>query len=548
MKFIDYEKKIRDSHPLLVESYVRQYGEKWRKHIEDVLDNIKYCLYATPLSIREYVFKKKDEDFAKAVLATYEELGIDDTKTKVGNLALEDDVNEIDVINKSLFDFEYPNIFLFEDCYDEDWKIIEQRMQVFENLKLKDKDMSEKEFIASGEYDKALTILKNIYEIFAKNNMKYHDHSDDELISYSFELEEKMKNIGKELERDFFRQIMDLLDEDDKKIVIDENRDIRDLKSYWLYCSHEDDSLVTQFLDSGLIDYFSDEYNELLADDDYMYKDDILRQRVAYFQEKGIKLSMSDVADLENNELVRNLLPDQDVINRIVELREKYYELYLKKIVKLCLINDFAEEDLTIDDIQDILEDESLGMRSFDEKSQKFSIFLSIFNDMFNSIDVTIDHELRHAIETSIKRQEDRIIEKVGSSLLITEYVDGEAVDQYSMFLALNERMTEALSMEATDNRWKRGQFILSDSLAPKLVGYLRSYEVDNVNIILNPFRSQLLEARISPNFDDVEAIIPRELLWEIDNCIDSNHPSAIASLKKISEYLAKNEKMKVKK
>ena len=68
MKFLDYEKIIREHYPMLIESYVRQYGETYRKRITEVLDRAKYCIFVTPSNIKEYVERKSSEDYMKAIL------------------------------------------------------------------------------------------------------------------------------------------------------------------------------------------------------------------------------------------------------------------------------------------------------------------------------------------------------------------------------------------------------------------------------------------------------------------------------------------------
>ena len=67
MEFLDYEKVIRDHYPMLIESYVRQYGENYRKRITEVLERAKYCIFVTPSNIKEYVDRKSNEDYMKAL-------------------------------------------------------------------------------------------------------------------------------------------------------------------------------------------------------------------------------------------------------------------------------------------------------------------------------------------------------------------------------------------------------------------------------------------------------------------------------------------------
>ena len=83
MEFLDYEKIIRDNYPIMIESYVKQYGEEYREHITSVLNRAKYCIFESPLTISEYVKRKINEDFMKAILDSYVCLGIDISNIKI---------------------------------------------------------------------------------------------------------------------------------------------------------------------------------------------------------------------------------------------------------------------------------------------------------------------------------------------------------------------------------------------------------------------------------------------------------------------------------
>jgi len=121
MMFLDYEKVIRENYPILIESYVKQYGEEYREYIVSVLENVKYCFFVTPDGIFDYVERKTKEDYIKAILDSFVEVGIDISGIRIYEKYLEFEDNNIGDFSLALFpdlknlkDIKEKGIFAFD--------------------------------------------------------------------------------------------------------------------------------------------------------------------------------------------------------------------------------------------------------------------------------------------------------------------------------------------------------------------------------------------------------------------------------------------------
>lgn len=560
MKFLDYEKVIRGSYPMLIESYVKQYGEEYRERITNVLERLKYCIFVTPSNIKEYVERKSSEDYMKAILDSYLQLGIDISELEIDEEGLVFHDNKVGELTMALFpdltsleNFKKRGIFAFRDEYDDldvDDPMTIERMVLLEKLNKKSKDISYQDYYNSYKYKADCLFCKQLLKVI-EINLRNRVEEYDDLLSYADDIDKSVLEIGRELELDFLISIKEYLSKHDQLLLESCNFKLDDLDSYGLYFDLDlvcDDYCFSD----GPIDYFLDTYTEDLLDSEVSQteKDMIVKMRFKYLEKMGFDISKLKSEELfcdwyEISELVP-FLPKKDDLKIINDKKNKYYINFEYECAKLCVINGY---DLRIDDveIETILDEDghSCSVYLHDEviDTDNFAcvICLNPFMDTYNLFDIAIDHELRHAVEMRMKGNEKQIILKTGCDIA---YFDGEFENGRSSFTDLNERITQRLSVDATVDRWERGQFIFSDKYALLTAYPLSVYDLDldNLDIIYEPFKDRIVKAQISPDFNKMYEVIPRRDLKKINSLITQHDTASVRKLKAIKRRLLTRE------
>lgn len=309
MKFLDYEKIIRDNYPILIESYVKQYGEEYRGRITSILERLKYCFFVTPSNLVEYAKRKKNEDYMKAILDSFSELGINVDDVYIDEESLEFDDPKIGKLISVFFpNLEDPDklkengIFSFRSEYDSlEWDnpIITERLKLLEALKKKRTDILDKDYVGSVEYKSRCLFMRQYLKVFERNFDKWVGDYND-ILDYAEELDQKSLEIGRRYEKEYMIALRDNLCENDKRLI-DSGKDfvVSDLESYPLYF---DLSLVEDdfCFPDGPIDYFHPEYTFNLLDEatEDKEKEIIINMRLQYLEGVGYDTSNLDLSSL----------------------------------------------------------------------------------------------------------------------------------------------------------------------------------------------------------------------------------------------------------
>ena len=565
MMFLDYEKIIRDNYPVMVESYVKQYGEKYREHINDVLNRVKYCIYETPVNISEYVNRKMKEDFIKAILDSYMDLGIDISGIKIDDDGLVFENTKVGELTKIFFPIiddmtkiKQRGIFTFSKEFDNlsfDDPIFKERIKVLEKLKLKSVDIPIEEYVKTREYIHNCRVFKKTLSVFSQHILNRCNDDYSAYVKYAAELENKLNLVAEKYERDYLLKIREFLSEDDK-VLLDNGASIKELSDYYLYFDDSVKDNVYVFSE-GVLEYFCDFYTELLINK-HTKKDmikEIIDKRIKYLEKRGY-----DVSSLNREELccdwsqlsyLKGYLPDNDFVLKCLSIRDTFQDEYERDIAQACIINDYKIN--LLDPSIEVIIDSDGHSYSFDSMNGNFDsnhptpiVCISPLNDIYNLFDIAIDHELRHAIETTIKKNEEGYLIKVGVD--IAEY-DLNFKCIKGGFTDYNERVTQKLSLESCRKRWLRGEYIFSDPYALITIcdTSCYDYDIDNLDIIFEPFREELIESQISSDFDKIYEVIPKKTLSKINSSIICHSKATTKKLYKIKEDLLKEKSKDLK-
>ena len=334
--------------------------------------------------------------------------------------------------------------------------------------------------------------------------------------------------IGKKYQEKFFSSIRKYLSKDDN-LLLDNGADIKDLSDYCLFFNPSSSWIFS----NGLLEYFCDGYNDLLQSKQVSKKQklEIVDKRIEYLRRKGFDVSTLDrsklFCDWSEIDYLKDYLPDIGIVSECLLIRDKIMSECERDIAQACIINDYWLEVLD-SEISTIIssngQSSSFDMHedSFDPENIVPIVCLCPLNDTYNLFDIALDHEFRHAIELYIKQINDGYLVKIGSE--ITE-LDSDFCCVRLGAVNYNERVTQKLSIEACRDRWEKHQFIFSDFYALHTnycISYY-DYDIDNLNIIFEPFREELIESQISSDFNKIYEVIPKKILRRIDSHIFNN-------------------------
>lgn len=541
MKFLDYEKIIRDNYPLLIEGYVEDYGEEYREHIVDVLNRVKFCFYATPVTISEYLHRKRNEDFFKAVIDFYANYGIDISKIAIDEDELVFYDDKIKKFTYSLFPWlkdgkykdEVQGLFCFEDeydCLEFDDSITKKRIILLESISNKNHNLSYYDYYNSDDYKNDCCVMKELLSSFKKYFEKYCNDDYSELVEYGKRLEEQFYEIGMKHEKEFILDICDYLCDEDLNVV--ESGEEFDVKSLIDYSVLFDTTLSNEDIcfSEGPVDFFSVVYDNVLLDEkaDPALKKEIVMMRLRFIKHHGFDIDKLNIEDLYCDwwsiDEFKDYIPDKKLVEEVLNIKKIYVDLYNFETSKLAIINnhDLADDDPEIETIVDSNgHSSSLYVRDdFDSSNPICVVCLCPFNDTYNLFDVAVDHELRHAIETKIKEFPDGYLLKVGTDI---SKLNKNFDDSLEEFVLYNETVVEKLSVERCRKRWMEGKFIFSDKFALMTIYPLATYDYcfRNFDILYNEFKDEMVDAQISDDYDKIFSLFPRDVLTRINSILD---------------------------
>lgn len=503
--------KLREKFPLLIESYVEDYGEKYRDRITDVINNTKFLFYINPSGADEDLLIVSDTldrialfKFLKRLGFSKEELEIDLKDNML--LFKNKDVNKFVT---SLFDFVYLNSngdyvnnyrgiysFLTEDS---NYDILCERMKVLNRLgiiNICEEDYYE--FKQSDLYRHLCTVYGRIANIaleYAREaNYKY-----DNFATVYNSIYDKLLELKEKFMRQSLIQLLPILPEVDRKII-EENPNFN----------------IEDIMTAELIFDVSAKNNPMCDFGEGM---------------------------LESDSLLKEKC--RDIYDRIMDVLGKFEDLYIEEASKYMML-DGDIKNLWADELDSLFDYECGGYFSFYyDDAYKHFIMINLYASYIGmDIDSIIDHEIRHAIESTIKVDED-ITQMSGNRFSI---IDGDYMCVY--LENFNEAYTDFLSIEACKRRWERGEYIFSPQVYSKEmfgsdeeIGTEYSKWFSNLDIIISGYEDIIRESRMQPNNDLLYELLPLDDWDKIDELL----PLDTEETKEELRGFAKKMKMNVK-
>lgn len=472
---------IREKTPLLVDSYVSQYGEKYRNVIQDKIDNVQFVFYVNPedVDVIEEIISDNLErlttfHFLKRIGIGDKELEVD-TTTEL--LPFKDDkIMRLltTFFDKSFFESDIEFIenhlgiysFLIEgENPFEHFNILKERMKVLNKLHLcgvLEKDYLE--FEHSELYRHAHMIYKRIADIALRYSkaINYECNKVKNIYNtiYDKNIELKIRYMKLMTE-----ELIDLLPENTQKIILNDlEYELENLPGGELLFDLDSLGNTIDIFGPGLLESFSKE-SDLFLKEDFSEENPIIDLRLQYFKRQGICFSKKYFVDNmeEILEKYKDIIPSPLVTARVTKVREKYEMLYSKEATEnMVLEGDIS--DLEYEDIEIMFDIMTGGYHKseYDGDGIRSIIFINPLQTYQGTeMDHLIDHELRHVIEFNYFINGDTIEYKCGNAISVL--TDEGITDKH--FIEFNEAYTDKLSIEACEKRWSEGKYIF----APKI-------------------------------------------------------------------------------
>lgn len=508
----NFVKKLEKKFPLLIESYVEDYGEKYRDRITDVINNIKFLFYINPSGKDEDLLVVSDTLDRIALFKFLRRLGFSKEELEID---LEDSMLlfKDERVNKfvlSLFNFVYLNsdgdyVDNYKGVYsfltdDSNYDVLCERMKVLNGLGIT--NISEEdypEFKHSDLYKHAC----NIYGRIAHIALEYAREANHKYCNFRCVYDaiyDKLIELKQECMRGALIELVSILPESDKKII-EENPDfdIEDISaSELIFDVSQKDSPMCDF-GEGMLE-----------------SDSLLKEKCS------------------------------EVYNKIMDALGKFETEYIERASEYIVI-DGDTSDLWADDLEDMF-DYTLGGFCgyyYDENSYRDFVLINLYSSYMGvDIDNTIDHEIRHAIERVTETSAD-IKEMCGNRFSLA------SGDYQIIYLEnFNEAYTDFLSASACNRRWRCGDYIFSPQVyvdeefgMDEDLGSTYSDWFSNLDIIISGYEDIIKESRMQSNNDLLYKLLPLKDWDRVDDLLPMDTLEAKAELRGFAKQMKNNVK-----
>lgn len=563
MLFEDYDQILKTKKSYLIDSYVDQYGEKYRSSASNNYDKIGFCFFVNSRRIEEYIEMESIKLSLQLTFYVLESLGIDTAGLEFSKeRKLISSNRRVQNILEAFFPgkgyVSYSNIkdgiFSFAKKYDEnDTNNLAKRSEVLHQLGLIKRTTDIRAFSKTELYkeaDDAIRVLiKHIMEQIRELDGKFTN-----LEEYSRTLMEQENIVIEKAEKECIHLC---------KQFIDGSVDIRNSSSELFCSSNEVQKSKVLPLSPGLLEYFLPDYTEQLlsADKNDLQKEQILQKRCEYLQLIGVnkdQLGISDEilygTDWYQIPQLREKLPNIEMLKNIKGIREKFQNECMLNLSKLYILNDYKLDPNNLNDyVKEMLYFGSSrnGYHCSHELAMldDATVFICPKDAYTDVLDFIVDHEVRHALEHSSKHvvmsgevpflKKGTILEEVKTGVATTFYIEKQMIGECNR--NIDEVMSQKLTLESTKKRYAKGKYIFipPDKARMMSTSYYDSF-IENFDIVFSPeMQQKLLQSRMLSNTQlPMYDSISQETYTTINRLILDNSKEAKRNLYEIREEI----------
>lgn len=342
--------------------------------------------------------------------------------------------------------------------------------------------------------------------------------------------------------KEFLKENIDLIKEEDRQGVIEYLNDSK--KSYLMNYSVR--SLLGSSIQSeSILESFCEEQEDILNNEETstFIKNNIIENRIKYFNDIGINLGNNYNLYLENEDVKSNW-PTKERLEKFRATKNKLINNFMKEYYlntvshkRLRQVVDSKNLLNKDDGLDQTMYNSSLGktcvatnLKEIDGKLEAAPLVMISFGGFDGALDHDIIHELNHLYELSLESVinnkavylcgwdicEDDIVGEVNDYIDITKE---EPKRSYELF---NEIINEVIAQEIEEKMHEKGIHILDSSRNSKVKGNT-SYEASFFIIkdFYKEFRDEIIKSRSNGNIKEILDVVGEKNFNDLNDLFD---------------------------
>ena len=342
--------------------------------------------------------------------------------------------------------------------------------------------------------------------------------------------------------KEFLKENIDLIKEEDRQGVIEYLNDSK--KSYLMNYSVR--SLLGSSIQSeSILESFCEEQEDILNNEETstFIKNNIIENRIKYFNDIGINLGNNYNLYLENEDVKSNW-PTKERLEKFRATKNKLINNFMKEYYlntvshkRLRQVVDSKNLLNKDDGLDQTMYNSSLGktcvatnLKEIDGKLEAAPLVMISFGGFDGALDHDIIHELNHLYELSLESViNNKVVYLCGWDICeddivgeVNDYIDITKEEPKRSYELFNEIINEVIAQEIEEKMHEKGINILDSSRNSKVKGNT-SYEVSFFIIkdFYKEFRDEIIKSRSNGNIKEILDVVGEKNFNDLNDLFD---------------------------
>ena len=392
--------------------------------------------------------------------------------------------------------------------------------------------------------NKEIEKLDKVIEKY-KETLKEYENFEKENIEYFNEMqvnEDLEMSLREKYYKEFLKENIDLIKEEDRQGVIEYLNDSK--KSYLMNYSVR--SLLGSSIQSeSILESFCEEQEDILNNEETstFIKNNIIENRIKYFNDIGINLGNNYNLYLENEDVKSNW-PTKERLEKFRATKNKLINNFMKEYYlntvshkRLRQVVDSKNLLNKDDGLDQTMYNSSLGktcvatnLKEIDGKLEAAPLVMISFGGFDGALDHDIIHELNHLYELSLESViNNKVVYLCGWDICeddivveVNDYIDITKEEPKRSYELFNEIINEVIAQEIEEKMHEKGINILDSSRNSKVKGNT-SYEVSFFIIkdFYKEFRDEIIKSRSNGNIKEILDVVGEKNFNDLNDLFD---------------------------
>lgn len=378
-----------------------------------------------------------------------------------------------------------------------------------------------------------------------KETLKEYENFEKENIEYFNEMqvnEDLEMSLREKYYKEFLKENIDLIKEEDRQGVIEYLNDSK--KSYLMNYSVR--SLLGSSIQSeSILESFYGEQEDILNNEEMstFIKNNIIENRIKYFNDIGINLGNNYNLYLENEDVKSNW-PTKERLEKFRATKNKLINNFMKEYYlntvshkRLRQVVDSKNLLNKDDGLDQTMYNSSLGktcvatnLKEIDGKLEAAPLVMISFGGFDGALDHDIIHELNHLYELSLESViNNKVVYLCGWDICeddivgeVNDYIDITKEEPKRSYELFNEIINEVIAQEIEEKMHEKGIHILDSSRNSKVKGNT-SYEASFFIIkdFYKEFRDEIIKSRSNGNIKEILDVVGEKNFNDLNDLFD---------------------------